>query len=110
MFRTCCWPAPQDFLHIVEVLFDRRAVDEGFDNLYGRGVRIGREEGISPRFTVSPSRRSSCIWLVRFYGGDRHVGSVIRPSQDDLLALSANQSKERRLRRPFDAESAIPMT
>ena len=35
-----------DFLHVVEVLLDRRPVGEGFDNLHGRGVRIGREEGI----------------------------------------------------------------
>ena len=34
-----------DLLQIVEVLFDRGPVGEGFDNLRDRDIRIGREEG-----------------------------------------------------------------
>jgi hypothetical protein len=34
-----------NFLHVVEVLLDGGAVGYSFDNLHGRGVRIGREEG-----------------------------------------------------------------
>ena len=30
-----------DFLHVVEVLFEGCPIGEGFDNLHGRGVRIG---------------------------------------------------------------------
>jgi hypothetical protein len=42
-----------DFLDVVEVLLDRRAVGEGFDNLHGCGIRVGREEGI-PVVTAPP--------------------------------------------------------
>ena len=38
-----------NFLHVVEVLLDRGPVGEGFDDLRGRGIAIGRKEGIPNR-------------------------------------------------------------
>ena len=53
-----------DLLHVVKVLLDRGAVGEGFDDLYGGGVRIGGEEGIpvvilqDDNHADQPARRS----------------------------------------------------
>ena len=49
-----------DHLEVVKVLFDRRPIGEGFQNLGDAGVGIGAEEGTVGRWLPGQSLRGSC--------------------------------------------------